>query len=221
MSIAELGAAARASGLALRGALHPDPEDGAPEGTGTLVLLGPDEPAFWPIFTASPEYADGAPDPLDRWSRRVIGALAEAWDGTALFPSDGPPYAPFLRWAEASGQAWPAPVGLMVHAQAGLFISYRGALALPVMLDLPPAATHPCPACAQPCLTACPVGALGPGQAYDVPRCQAHVASPAGRDCREAGCRVRRACPVAQEGFQRLVAQSAFHMAAFMQNYRP
>ena len=49
----------------------------APEGIGTLVLLGPREPGFWPAFTASPEYADAAPDPMDRWSSRVIGDLAD------------------------------------------------------------------------------------------------------------------------------------------------
>ena len=58
----------RAEALAC-GALHPGPDDCAPEGTGTLILLGPHEPRFWTAFAESPEYRDGAPDPLDRWSR--------------------------------------------------------------------------------------------------------------------------------------------------------
>ncbi|MGP6088496.1 ferredoxin [Antarctobacter jejuensis] len=206
---------AACAGLRLRGALHPGSEDGAPEGTGTLLLLGPDEPGFWPLFTCSPEYTDGAPNPLDRWSKRVVTALAEEWGGEALFPSDGPPYAPFLRWALNSGQAWSSPLGMLVQAQAGLFISYRAAVALPLRLDLPAPATRPCDTCARPCETACPVGALAPDQAYDVARCKAHIASPAGATCRIDGCLARRACPVAVE-FSRRPEQSAFHMRAFL-----
>lgn len=215
MTLARLDCAARARALAVRGALHPGPDDGAPEGPGTIVLLGPDEPHFWPVFAASEMYADGKPDPLDRWSKRQIGALAAEFGGQALFPSDGPPYPPFIRWALDSGQTWPAPVGLLVHDRAGLFVSYRGALALPERLPLPAPAQRPCDSCAaRACETACPVGALAPGQNYDVPRCRAHVLSDAGADCRQ-GCLVRRACPVS-ERFGRLSEQSRFHMAAFL-----
>lgn len=219
--LAAVEARARLAGLRLRGAFHPDPDDAAPEGCKTLLLFGPDEPAFWEIFTTSPEYRDAKPDPLDRWSRREIGALARDWEGTAILPSDGPPYAPFIRWALRSGSAWTSPVGLLVHAEAGLFISYRGAIALPYRLDLPPPPENPCLSCAKrPCEGACPVGALGPGQHYDIPACQDHLAMPEGRDCMTDGCRVRRACPVARD-FARPPAQSAFHMAAFMRSYRP
>ena len=31
---------------------------------------------MWEVFSGSPEASDGRPDPLDRWSRRVIGNLA-------------------------------------------------------------------------------------------------------------------------------------------------
>ncbi len=56
VTLSELDGAARKTGLAIRGAFHPEPGDAAPDGTGTLVLLGPDEPSFWPVFTAAPEY---------------------------------------------------------------------------------------------------------------------------------------------------------------------
>ncbi len=207
---------AAAEALALRGAFHATEGDGTPDRTGTLLMLGPDEPRFWAVFTASPEYRDGAANPMDRWSKRVIGALADRWGGTAIFPYDGPPYAPFISWATATGQCWPAPVGLLVHDAAGLFISYRGAVAVPEHLPLPDAPSSPCLTCADtPCATACPVGALAPGQDYDVPACRAHVQSDAGQACRDGGCLVRRACPVSQT-FGRLAEQSAFHMAAFL-----
>ena len=215
MTLQKIDAAARDVGLAVRGAFHPGPDDAAPEGAGTLILLGPDEPAFWTTFTASPEYRDGARHALDRWSKRVALPLAESFGGTAVFPYDGPPYAPFLRWAERSGENWSSPVGLLVHAEAGLFISFRAALAVPERLDLPEAPEKPCLSCAdKPCETACPVGALAPGQDYDVPACVAHVTSADGSACRN-GCLVRQACPVSR-AFGRLPEQSAFHMRAFL-----
>lgn len=215
MSLEALGTAARSVGLAVRGALHPEPSDIFPERTQTLVLLGPDEPDFWEIFTSSSEYGDGEPHPLDRWSKRVVASLAEPLHGTALFPYDGPPYAPFLQWAEQSLESWPSPVGLLVHKTAGLFISFRTALALPQRLELPPLGESPCKTCeTRPCETACPVGALAPAQDYDVPACTAHLRSPDGTKCRN-GCLVRRACPISKT-FGRLPEQSAFHMRAFL-----
>lgn len=213
-TLADIAAAAGEVGLCPRGALRLDND---PEwGTGTVVLIGPDEPGFWAGFAAAPEYADGAADPLDRWSKRVLTGLAADFDARVVFPSDGPPYPPFLRWAVDSGQSWLAPPGLLVHAKAGLLISFRGALILRDHLELPPASTSPCDSCAdRPCATACPVGALGSGAAYDVPLCAEHVRSKAGRLCREQGCRVRQACPVSA-GLQRLAAQSGFHMSAFL-----
>ncbi len=210
----EIEARARAEGLALRGGFHAGPGDDLPEGTRTVLLLGPDEPGFWEIFTASDEYRDGAPDPMNRWSERVLRQIAAEVSAEPLFPFGGPPWRPFLAWAERSGQAWPSPVGLLVHGRAGLLVSYRGALALRARLDLPPRAVRPCDACAgQPCRSACPVGALGPG-GYDVPACKAFLETAAGADCMTRGCALRRACPVSQE-FPRLAAQSAFHMRAF------
>lgn len=185
------------------------------DGGTTILLLGPREPGFWAHFTAQPEYSDGLPDPLDRWSKRAIGWLARALSGRAIFPSDGPPYPPFQDWALRSGQAFVSPVGMLVHARAGLMLSFRGALRLPGQRRLPAAAANPCETCAdQPCLSACPVDALGP-KGYDVPACKAHIANPAGQDCMTQGCAARRACPISQT-YGRVAEQSAFHMRAFL-----
>ncbi|MFD1341058.1 ferredoxin [Litorisediminicola beolgyonensis] len=216
MTLAGFERAARAVGLAVRGVLHPAPDPSLPEDTGTLLMLGPDEPAFWPLFAAAPEARDGRPDPLDRWSARVVGGLAADWGGAAILPSDGPPYPPFIAWAQQSGRAHVAPVGLLVHDEAGLLLSFRGAVALRDRIERPAPPQCPCETCAaRPCETACPVGAMGPGQAYDVPACRAFVASPEGVDCRTRGCLVRRACPVSAQ-MHRPGDQAAFHMAAFL-----
>lgn len=197
--------------LGVMGALHLGPDE--MPGHATLVLLGPAGPEFWNHFTGCSEYRDDLPDPMDRWSTRVITGAARDLGGRALFPFGGPPWQPFLDWARRSGRAWPSPVGLLVHDVAGLMVSYRGAIAVPDRLDLPPDGVRPCDTCAgQPCLAACPVDALRPG-AYDVPACRADL-DRAGNDCRARGCAVRRACPVSQS-HGRPEAQSAFHMGYF------
>ena len=180
---------------------------------GRRVLVGA-LPAMWEVFTASAEFSDGAPDPLDRWSRRVLGAVAEHEGADLVMPSDGPPFPPVMAWALETGRFWQSPVGMLVHAAAGLWVSVRGVLVFDTDQSGPPAAANPCPACAAPCRSACPVDALK-GETYDVAACKDHVQSDAGRDCREMGCRARRACPVSQR-FGRDPAQSAFHMEAFL-----
>ena len=186
-------------------------EEGFPAGTRTLVLLGPAEPGFWPHLTAQEEW--GGPDPVDRWSRRVIGRLACDLGAKALFPFGGPPYHPFYRWALRSGRCWDSPVRLLVHDRQGLMVSFRGALALKEALHLPVAA-KPCDACtARPCLTACPAAALT-GAGYDVPACHAWLDRAEGAACLSSGCIVRRACPVSQS-YARMPEQSAYHMRQF------
>jgi epoxyqueuosine reductase QueG len=132
--------------------------------------------------------------------------------GVAVFPFGGPPWLPFMAWARRTGRVWDSPVGLLVHGEAGLFVSFRGALALPDAVPVPPPMARPCETCAAPCLDACPVGALG-GAGYDVPACHAFLETDPGADCLDRGCAVRRVCPVGAG--LRPEAQSAFHMAAF------
>lgn len=206
----EICARAARDGLAPLGAFHPEPGDGAPAGTGTLVLLGP-APDFWRIFSESFEFGDGASDALDRWSIRVIGRIAADMAGQPIFPFTGPPFAPFFSWACRSGAAFASPVHLLVHARLGLFVSYRGALALPARLSLPRRAARPCDGCGQPCQTACPVGALT-AAGYDVPACHAFLDTPAGNNCLTRGCAVRRSCPI---GEIQPEAQTTYHMTAF------
>lgn len=210
--LARVKTVAAAHHLAPMGALNLEP--GEVPGHQTLILLGPAEPGFWSHFTATPEYEDGAPDPMNRWSERVIGGMARDLGATALFPFGAPPWLPFTGWARRSGRAWPSPVGLLVHDTAGLMISYRGALAFATRFDLPETGISPCLTCTdQPCRSACPVAALGP-EAYDVAACKADL-DRAGNDCRARGCAVRRACPVSQQ-YGRQEAQSAFHMGYFL-----
>jgi len=211
----EIRAAARAEGLALTGWLHPDPSHGAPEDARTLVLLGYDGPDLWRAFQAAPEASDGAPHGLDRWSERVVTALADRFGATALFPFGGPPYQPFIRWIYAGEPLHQSRLGMSIHPERGLWLGWRGALALAARLDLPPQpeTAHPCAPCDAPCLSACPVSAFS-SEGYDAAACRAHLNSAAGAPCRAAGCLARRACPVGM-AFAQAPDQAAFHLAAF------
>lgn len=215
MRYAQLESAAAEHALSVMGAVQET--DGTVDGTvdRTVVLLGPGR-GFWLHFKQSPEWRDGAPDPIDRWSTRVVTALAHGFDAEALFPFGGPPYLPFLRWAMDSGRAWQSPAGMLVHDVAGLMVSYRGALRFDYAMDLPtPPARSPCDTCeGQPCMSACPVDALSAAQGYNVDACHGFLDTAGGMDCMSMGCRARRACPVSQS-FDRDPEQSALHMRSF------
>ena len=180
---------------------------------GTVVLIGPDEPEFWPLFKQSAEYNDGLADPIDRWSRRVISELASGIGGTAHFPF-GEPLHPFMGWAIRSGRAWSSPVRLLVHDTAGMMVSYRGAILIPERLDLTATGPSPCETCQdRPCLSACPVEALT-ANLYDLDACHAFLDTENGAECMQKGCAVRRSCPISVT-YGRMAAQSAFHMERF------
>ena len=214
--------AIEAEGLASRGAFHPVPDDAVPyfgDGAraGTLLLVGNAGPGMWPVFAGSEEANDGAPDALDRWSRRIVSRLAHTLDGAAHFPFGGPPWLPFIRWAQRAGSVYPSPIGPLVHPDYGLWHAYRGAVAFRERLDLPPRDERgsPCERCVErPCLSACPVGAFSTS-GYDVDRCVAHIEHPAGARCFGGGCLARHACPAGRDTAYG-VPQATFHMRAFL-----
>jgi len=221
-SLDGLRANAEAAGLALRGGFYPESEDGVPAfpdggAVQTIVLFGFVGSEQWPMFAASAEHTDGRANALDRWSRRVIDALGSHHGGTALYPSDGPPWLPFQRWARRAEPVHVSPLGVLIHPDFGLWHSYRGALCFPTRWALPEPdrRSSPCSACAdKPCLHTCPVGAWAPGQ-FDQLACGNHVASKDGADCLHLSCRARRSCPIGA-AFRYSAAQSKFHMAAFL-----
>jgi hypothetical protein len=212
----------QAQGLRVFGGFWPDPADGVPalpdgRAAATLLVIGNAGPAAWEHFAAAPEAGDGAPDPMDRWCKRVLGGLAAAFGGGAVFPSDGPPYPPFVAWAKRAAPVRESPLGMLIHPVYGLWHAYRGALTFAERLPVPAAEASACPcdSCRdKPCLTSCPVSAFGP-QGYNVADCVAHIETPEGADCLALGCRARRACPIGRE-FVYDGPQAAFHMTAFL-----
>jgi hypothetical protein len=222
MKLADIQEAITARGLSFRGAFHPETDD-LPSGirARTLVLVGFTGRDNWQVFAASPEAGDGKGDPLDRWSRRVINAIAANLGATAIFPFDGPPWAPFQRWAQRAEPVYPSPLGMLIHPDWGLWHAWRGALAFRQRLDQPEpdARPSPCDSCAdKPCLTACPVSAFTPA-GYDIAACIAHIDTSEGADCMDQGCRARRACPVGAS-HRYGPDQAEFHMRAFRKAQR-
>jgi hypothetical protein len=188
------------AGLVPRGAfkLEDGERVGALADMRTIVLAGMVGREGWNAFAASPEASDGFADPLDRWSRRLIEALAHELGGRALFPFGGPPFLPFQRWAQRAEPVHSSPIGLLIHPYYGLWHAYRGAIGFPEELAVPESepVPSPCESCAgRWCLKSCPVGAFS-NTGYDVAACAGHLRSAAGGDCMDFGCRARRACPV-------------------------
>ena len=186
----------------------------------TLVLVGVVGRSCWDAFQAAEESRQSS-NPLDRWSRRVVAELAAELGADALFPFGGPPFLPFIRWAQRAEDVYPSPIGPLIHPDYGLWHAYRGALAFADTIDLPAAQARrrPCDTCAdKPCLATCPVGAFS-GEAYDVPACVNHIAGERGADCLGGGCLARRACPVGV-AYQYAPVQMGFHMRAFLAGNR-
>ncbi len=196
------------TGLLTRGfALSPDEQPDIP--AGVIVLVGNAGPAMWRQFSTS------GMSSLDSWVKRTIDPIAESLGARALYPSDGPPYAPFHRWALASGTVHASPIGLLIDPEFGLWHAYRAALVFagPIPQSEPQQTPHPCETCAaKPCLTACPVDAFTP-DGFETEACRAFVTGTAG-DCGQLGCAARRACPIGTD-YVYEPAQAAFHMAAF------
>jgi hypothetical protein len=208
-------------GLAVRGALHPAPGEFARQLPGviaaTIVLLGFTGSEQWEHFRRSAEAKDSLPHPLDRWSRRVIGALGQEFGAADAYPHGEHYQLPFQRLALRSEPVHQSPIGLLIHPHWGLWHAYRGALVFTHRIELPAVvpSVHPCSACAtRPCLSGCPVDAFRPGS-FDVQACTDHVRSGAGSACRDGGCLARRACPVGT-GSRYHEDQMRFHMRAFL-----
>jgi len=208
-------------GLILRGGFNFVEADAAPasvtgEPAKAVLLVGQAGAAPWPHFLKWRQAkADDMANPLDTWSREVIGEIGSRFGARAVSPNDKP-FLPFQQWAMRAEGLKPSPLGILMHPRYGLWHAYRGALLFDVRISIqPPAeAIHLCDLCVgKPCMKSCPVGAHSEsGFAYK--SCVEHVRSPAGEACRERGCLDRNACPEGA-GYRYPADAQAFHMAAF------
>jgi len=211
-----------ASGLIPRGVIVFGAGDTPPPGPSgapakSVMLVGQAGASPWPSFVEwRKSQPAGLADPLDNWSRVVIGDVAARVDARAVFPSERP-YLPFQQWAMRAEGLKPSPVGVLMHPEFGLWHAYRGALLFDVEIAVEPLreVIHLCDLCSgKPCLKACPVDAYsGTGFAYD--SCRGHVRSDKGAACRDGGCLDRNACPYGT-AYRYPAEVQEFHMAAFL-----
>ncbi|WP_292125584.1 hypothetical protein, partial [Mesorhizobium sp.] len=182
----------------------------------SALLVGQAGVALWPHFQRwLGQRASGIVNPLDTWSREVIGAVAQAFGARAVSPSDRP-YLPFQQWAMRAEGLKPSPLGILMHPQYGLWHAYRGALLFEeeIFLPEPREAIHLCDTCVEkPCMNSCPVDAYSE-QGFAHEACLGHVRGPGGGLCRTSGCLDRNACPYGAD-YRYPPEVQAFHMAAF------
>lgn len=209
-------------GLILRGGFNFAAGEEAPPALSirssmSVMLIGNAGAAHWSHFrrwwrTQPAELKN----PLDTWSREVIGAVAQEFRARAVYPSEKP-YQPFQQWAMRAEGTRPSPLGILMHPDYGLWHAYRGALLFDHEIEIQPHRNpiHLCDACvAKPCLKACPVGAYSEaGFAHQ--DCLAHVRGPHGAPCRATGCLDRNACPCGT-AYRYPADVQEFHMTAFM-----
>jgi hypothetical protein len=219
--IEDLAAALSACGLILRGGFNFAAGEETPSGLSgaaarSVLLVGQAGAAPWPHFLRWREgQSQTLADPLDAWSREVIGTVAKTFGARAVSPSDKP-YLPFQQWAMQAEGLKPSPLGILMHPQYGLWHAYRGALLFEheIAFGETREVVHLCDACVdKPCLKSCPVDAYSAdGFAHET--CLVHVRGQNGAPCRTGGCLDRNACPYGTD-YRYPPEVQAFHMAAF------
>lgn len=207
---------------AFDGAAAPLALDELLAGAAGALVVGSGGPQFFDRFDGSPEAVDGAPDPLDRYTKRVITrATRDALDpGRAAhvvhFPFGVRPLIPFQRLGRAAGLGGPGPLGLQIHPTFGPWWAYRALIVLDRPLPAAPPPGDGCAGCDAPCVAACPAGAVARG-GFEITACQARrlVAEP----CR-LSCVARITCVRGPEHRYR-DEELAFHMRASMPRRPP
>ena len=138
-------------------------------GARSAILIGSGGREFFDRFVAETLPGDGAPNPLDRFTRETIErivreTLARSRVGQrVLFPfrvESDTEVIPFQRLGRAAGLGAPGPLGLQIHPEYGPWWAYRALLVLDE--EAPPVAPvgDGCDGCDAPCVEACPAHAV-------------------------------------------------------------
>lgn len=198
-----------ALGLCLRG--------GFVEEGKSYILIGNIGSRLWDTFgAADQDWVE--PHPLDEWTKRHIDPLADHFSAQALYPFQGPPFAPFQRWALRADTVFTSPIGPLIHPQYGLWHAYRAALVFPEIVDdiaQRGDQRSPCETCCtKPCLTHCPVGAFS-HNGLALQQCLGFLKENPDGSCMNTGCLARLACPVGAQ-YRYRNAHARFHMNRFL-----
>lgn len=244
-SLVDIRALIQPYGLILRGYATTDDiniGDVCDDNTRAIAIIGSCGSSAWSSLQNASEYKEyltGRANPLDRWTKRVGTEIAEQLDAKAVFPFQGPPYAPFLSWAQQLDVVDPSKLGMFIHPDYGLWHAYRFALlfteplasqsltSLPYTRELNDEKNNRSPICSNcqdsPCLTSCPVDAFKYDNSqkiatnYDVERCAEYLKSNLDASCHTQGCLARNACPVGSD-YRNAADLQQFHMRAFLKS---
>ncbi len=224
MDIQTITKLATSRGLSVRGGFACNDDDKVPtfehgKAARSLVLFGNAGSSIWPEFSNSPEIKDGLDNPLDRWSKRIGDDMALQMGGLAYYPFGGPPYQPFISWAQKAESLRPSKLGMLLHPEYGLWHAYRFAIALPdALFDSTIHCSkqqHACDSCKdQPCYSACPVDAFF-NDNYDVDRCVRYLNDNPEAACNKNGCMARMSCPEAEQ-YRYVQPHAEFHISQFL-----
>jgi len=191
-------------------------------GAAGALIVGSGGPAFFDRFVRAPEASDGAANPLDRYTRRVVErTVDEALEPlgvrrAAYFPFGTLPLIPFQRLGRAAGLGGPGPLGLQIHPTYGAWWAYRALLLVDRALPVSTPPGDGCAGCDAPCVAACP-GCAVARTGFLVTAC--HARRLAAEPCR-LSCVARIACVRGPE-HRYTDAELAFHMAASMPKRSP
>ena len=181
---------------------------------------------MWQKFIATRQFDDGKPDPLNRWTGKVLDEIASEFGAKLKLPFERP-FSPFQAWAMKAAQLTQSPLGILMHPRLGLWFGLCGVLFFQVnvknqevekLIQQRQQTNDICQKCLRkPCLSACPVSAFGKNS-LDVSDCFSHLDrvqnSQISPDCLQEGCGARSACPVGIEN-KYSNKQLRFHMRAY------
>ncbi|HVN28696.1 MAG TPA: hypothetical protein VMT64_09440 [Candidatus Binataceae bacterium] len=179
-------------------------------GARSIVLVGNGGGEFWSALKRHAERNPGwwnREHPLDEFTRKIVEnsmaaplrALGARCVVVYPFVHDNRTLN-FVHLARIAGLTGPSIIGVSLHPEFGPWIAFRAALLVDQLIDAPGSAIDfdPCPGCtARSCINACPVGAVGVAQGWDIPKCLTHRVE-VEHDCINR-CHARAACVIGPE----------------------
>jgi ferredoxin len=184
-----------------------------------LVLLGQAGTRLWDYIQGTDSDSD---HPFDEVSQRLAQRFVDDYLGASnwqvVYP--GPALLPLGRLAELAGWGKASPLGLTINDEYGLWLAHRVAFLVdaPLPATEPAAFPHPCDSCiGQPCIGACPVGAIDARAGFDIATCSEFRVR-ADSICAYQ-CLARLACPVGA-GYRYGPAQMTHHYASGLASIR-
>jgi hypothetical protein len=176
----------------------------------SLVVVGSAGPRMWESI-GDRGFFDGEPDPVDRHAAEALADFCASVAAPTRILWPGGESLPMREIGRRAGWGHVSRLGVNIHPTHGLWHAFRGLIAVDAELpeQLEPPSLHPCERCdGTPCISACPVGAVGGPKGLVIRSCFDERVRPGG--CASA-CLARRACPV---GTPYSEAQIAHHFGA-------